>query len=96
MILRKLVICAAERLRGVDGDEEEGQMWKEEPLNQLTLLGEHSGSLSFAFSCSFPIISRDHTSLRSELLPSQINKTLCKILHNAFLMESVEIKSICV
>lgn len=69
-------------------------MWKEEPLNQLTLLGEHSGSLTFAFSCSFPIISRDHTSLRSELLPSQINKTLCKILHNAFLMESVEIKSI--
>lgn len=69
-------------------------MWKEEPLNQLTLLGEDSGSLTFAFSCSFPIISRDHTSLQSELLPSQINKTLLKILHNAFLMESVEIKSI--
>lgn len=33
---RNLCRKALERL---DGDEEEGQMWEEEPLNQRTLLG---------------------------------------------------------
>lgn len=80
-------------LERVDGDEEEeeGQMWKEEPLNQLTLLGDDSSALTLLFLVCSPLSQGiTQSSQRSEHLPSQINKILCKILHSTVLMQSVK------
>lgn len=58
--LKPLNLCrkALERL---DGDEEEGQMW-----DAYVIGGDDFGYV--AFSCLFPLISRDHSCIQSEIL----------------------------
>lgn len=52
--LKQCNLCC-KALERRDGDEEEGQMWEEEPLNQCTLLGDDSSSLTLLFHVCFPL-----------------------------------------
>lgn len=45
-------------LERLDGDEEEGQMWEEEPLNQYIIGGMIFGSLTLLFHVCSPLSQR--------------------------------------